>query len=286
MITDHIARTGRVRRFVGLAPGGGRLGTKYGCDERRGGGRRGKVKGWSVASARRNSEFLRSVDFDRMPLRGAWSLTLTMRDCPEPGVWRERMGRMRDWMRKRFHRGEGRSASHGVVEMTKRGVPHLHMSLFGMFWLDLVQYWLKMWEDHGAGWEGQHTAPMTSARGWSEYCAKHAARGLRHYQRDPELWPESWKKGGAGRMWFALGDWEVKGWDGFRVSDRDWYQLRRRVRRYMGHRYAKAGRRHGLSWGGGVGIARGFEAVWVGNTVGGSGLRSPPEGVEALVCLI
>jgi hypothetical protein len=77
--------------------------------------------------------------------------------------------------------------------------------------------------------------PIYDAVGWAQYVAKHAARGVRHYQRSPENIPAHWK-GTTGRMWGKRGDWpvseplkiELDDWRG----DGGWYAFRRLVRSY------------------------------------------------------
>jgi len=52
-------------------------------------------------------------------------------------------------------------------------------------------------------------ALIFDALGWNQYLSKHAARGLRHYQRSSASLPSAWRGGSAGRMWGKLGNWPI-----------------------------------------------------------------------------
>jgi hypothetical protein len=64
--------------------------------------------------------------------------------------------------------------------------------------------------------------------GWFKYLAKHAARGVHHYQRSAENIPDGWKK--TGRIWGHTGDWPLIDPDKRVITDREYFQLRRLAR--------------------------------------------------------
>jgi hypothetical protein len=70
--------------------------------------------------------------------------------------------------------------------------------------------------------------PITAALGWFQYCAKHAARGVTHYQRDSSNIPEGWHK--TGRMWGYRGEWDLAEPLALSCDDGTFYRMRRMVR--------------------------------------------------------
>lgn len=171
-----------------------------------GGGKRGAVGGWSADSIRSNQRFLFSID--GAALAGlAYSFTLTLRDCPPShkewqalrNRWFKRLWRM-DLLRL-----------HWVTEWQIRMVPHLH----GCAYFDsegratarrIIEAWLEVADEYRPAVQSQFVAQMYDTVGWFQYVSKHAARGLRHYQRSPDKIPPGWQ-GVTGRMWGAVGDW-------------------------------------------------------------------------------
>lgn len=199
-------------------------------------GPRGKVGGWTAASSRRNLRFLWSVRTDGLSGQG-WSFTLTVRDCPaSPQEWAE-------WCATYWKRlfAEGAVRLHWVIEWQRRGCPHLHGSIYfpnEMSADEVKNVLLESWcyrNPFRPGRPQQVANPIYDAVGWGQYVAKHAARGVQHYQRSPENIPEAWQ-GKTGRMWGYRGVWPVdapvrlemegKGGDG------GWYAFRRLVRSY------------------------------------------------------
>lgn len=163
---------------------------------------RGVVRGWTEGAARRNALFLYSVREGELTGFGG-AYTLTVRDCPPShDDWR----RLREaWFAKL--RRLGLIRAHWVTEWQRRGVPHLHCAI----WFDIdvgaepLFHWYKLARDYGAGLRGQHYRPIYDEVGWFQYLAKHAVRGLNHYQRSPENVPDGWER--TGRLWGYLGDW-------------------------------------------------------------------------------
>ena len=194
---------------------------------------RGEVGGWSRGSTRRNVAFLRSVvpdslliDSEGQTLYG-YAFTLTLRECPLTSTeWH----RMRTMYFKRLARA-GMTRAHWVVEWQRRGVPHLHGCIWSPhknFNVAVIQDWLQIAAPYGAGPKGQHQRPIHDAIGWFKYLAKHAARGVSHYQRSPENVPKGWKK--TGRVWGYLGDWDRRDSMQLTIEDSTFYRLRRYVR--------------------------------------------------------
>ena len=199
-------------------------------------GKRGKVGGWTAASSRRNLRFLWSVRTDDLTGQG-WSFTLTVRDCPaSPQEWAA-------WCATYWKRvfAAGAIRLHWVIEWQRRGCPHLHGSVYfppDMAQADVLNVLLDSWcyrNPFGAGRMQQVANQIYDAVGWGQYVAKHAARGVQHYQRSSDNIPKEWK-GKTGRMWGTRGDWpvdepvklEMEGKDG----DGGWYAFRRLVRSY------------------------------------------------------
>lgn len=141
--------------------------------------------GWSPGAVRRNTEFLMCVREDKLTGVGL-ALTLTVRDCPATS---------KDWhnMRRAWEarmRRAGMIRLHWVTEWQRRGVPHLHCAI----WFSGIVYdvplcidaWLAVASSCGAALRGQHGRIIDGVVGWFQYVSKHAARGVRHYQRCSE----------------------------------------------------------------------------------------------------
>lgn len=199
-------------------------------------GLRGEVGGWTAASSRRNMRFLWSVDVAGLDGVG-WSFTLTVRDCPAtPKEWAA-------WCKVYWERlfKAGAIRLHWVIEWQRRGCPHLHGSVYfpeSMNRHQVENVVLNGWvyrNPFGPGLMQQRCLPIYDAVGWAEYVAKHAARGVQHYQRSPENIPEHWK-GKTGRMWGSRGTWPLS--EPLRIvlqgreGDGGFFAFRRLVRSY------------------------------------------------------
>jgi hypothetical protein len=74
----------------------------------------------------------------------------------------------------------------------------------------------------------QHVQRIRSIAGWAAYLAKHASRGVSHYQRQQSTLPSGWSS--SGRLWAKGGSWPVI--DERREIDwRSWYRFRRAARK-------------------------------------------------------
>jgi len=196
-------------------------------------GKRGVVRGWTVAATRRNLRFLYSVNVPDLTGLG-FALTLTLRDCPPTA---DDWHRLRRAFLMRMQR-MGLIRAHWVTEWQQRGVPHLHGAFYFPEPVDTSAYvelhrriipaWCDVAAAYGSAPWAQHVVPIRDTVGWLQYVAKHAARGVRHYQRSTEAVPEGWEK--TGRVWGYVGDWPTR--DAMRVelSHEGYYRFRRLVR--------------------------------------------------------
>lgn len=197
--------------------------------------KRDVVQGWTSKTTRSNTAFLRSVVLDGLTGVGI-TFTLTVQECPSTS---DEWHKMRRAMVERLRRA-GFIRLHWVVEWQKRGYPHLH----GMVYFPhcdgkqvhqlrdkVTGTWCEIAEKYGAKPWAQHTAVIIEAVGWLKYLAKHAARGVNHYQRSPENIPPQWCRK-TGRVWGHLGDWPCN--DAIRISltQPGYYAFRRLVRAY------------------------------------------------------
>jgi hypothetical protein len=220
---------------------------------------RGIITGWNKDMARRNRDFLQSIDPSR--LTGLPVVyTATIRDTPATAQdwarlvhnWRKRLARL------------GSIRDHWVVEWQRRGTPHLHgMAFFDPAtffdphasrahkWLSrnggfdgspeavaflargyadaMRDHWLRVAEPYRAGIRGQRFEPAHGLTGWLAYLSKHASRGVEHYQRQRHQLPDGWQS--SGRLWGKGGDWPTieASWS---IDARTQFRLRRALRRY------------------------------------------------------
>lgn len=187
---------------------------------------RGAVEGWSDGATRRNTGFLRTVRESELHGHG-YAVTLTLKTCPPtPDDWH----RIRRAWEKRVSR-DGMIRMHWVTEWQRRGVPHLHVSVWlptpdpsGLLW-----HWVQVAGAYGALDRGQHCTPIHGAVGWFQYVSKHASRGVKHYQRNPANIPEQWKSK-TGRVWGKCGHWPVDAGHKISLEPSGFFALRRIVR--------------------------------------------------------
>lgn len=144
---------------------------------------RGKASGWTRAVARRNNDFLMSVDGPALADQGepyAVSLTFGREGIVSP----ERLRDVREALFDRLRR-MGLIRLHWLVEFQGDGTPHLHMLLYlpGPGQADAIRgHWLDVAGWSGARASGQHVVSVNHLRGWKQYLGKHGIRGVRHYQ--------------------------------------------------------------------------------------------------------
>lgn len=203
-------------------------------------GLRGEVTGWSIGAARRNAEFLQSVDLDSLGFAECFTVTLTLRENPETA---EQFHGMRTDFIKRLRR-RGLVRAHWVIEWTRKGTAHLHMYVemsegFTEEHL-LPVWWVQIAQKSGAvaRAEGQHVARVWDALGWLKYSAKHASRGVNNYQRQGV--PKGWKK--TGRVWGKIGQWETEEPGKVELTLAEFHRFRRLVRHQRIAEARQAGR--------------------------------------------
>lgn len=187
---------------------------------------RGETSGWSESSSRSNTRFLYSVVPDQLTGYG-YAFTFTVKDLPPtPSDWEKLRRKFIERLRRM-----GFIRLHWLTEWQRRGVPHLHGSVYfekpltTEQYLGLSQHWVDSAKEFNATIQGQNVKEITSALGWLEYLSKHAARGIWHYQRNGK--PESWDK--TGRMWGKSGDWPTRVTEA-EISMSDYHRLRRMCR--------------------------------------------------------
>lgn len=194
--------------------------------------KRGEVTGWTSATARRNTKFLYSVDIEQLSGFG-YAFTLTLPACPSTS---EDWQRLRKYFFERLKRAVKLLRLHWVTEWTRRGVPHLH----GVVYVEeeLKQDGLiiaKVWErltfdrDIFVSLSAQDVKPIKTVRGWLEYLAKHASRGIQHYQRQGK--PAGWEK--TGRVWGHVGHWPTVTPVEVSLAPREAFRLRRLADAYL-----------------------------------------------------
>lgn len=133
-----------------------------------GGGKRGTVRAFSAASARRLRYTLLTARCD-LPM---YSMTLTIRDYRDPVTWRRNV----DAWAKRVTRS--RSACIWRVELQRRGTPHLHIILWSRCPAVVRAAWLSVWGVNGDPDHEAHAVqydPCTTSA-WYEYLAAHATK--------------------------------------------------------------------------------------------------------------
>lgn len=178
------------------------------------------TKGWTPNVARRNEQRLQQIDFDAIDGIPAF-VTLTM-PAQQMGDVSAAMfhGWLKSWLR--YMKRHGLQHYYWILEFQASGNPHLHV----LVWLDhdcdpletfkALRSWVGILNKSGVGarlqgqiWEsidvgGEITVDGERVPAHPErvlmYLAKHAARGVAHYQRQVENMPEDWKYR-SGRVW-------------------------------------------------------------------------------------
>lgn len=204
-------------------------GTSFGCaplknDHKR--GIRGETNGWTSTASRSNQRFLYSVVPEQLTGFG-YAFTFTVKDLPPtPADWEKLRRKFIERLRRM-----GFIRLHWLTEWQRRGVPHLHgcvyfeKQLTTEEYLGLSQHWVDAAKDFNASILGQNVKEISSALGWLQYLAKHAARGVWHYQRNGK--PKSWEK--TGRMWGKSGEWPTRSTQ-FEINKKEFFRLRRLFR--------------------------------------------------------
>lgn len=192
---------------------------------------RGTVRGWSESAARRNVQFLYSVQTEKLDGYG-YAVTLTVRDCPESAA--DFHAARRAWI-ERLRRA-GMIRLHWVMEWQRRGVPHLHAAVYmseplPREGLELTMFWQDVARNRGwtASYQSQDAKPITGAVGWLQYLSKHAGRSKSHYQR--QGMPDGWKS--SGRVWGYVGSWATTSFEPITLDGRETARVRRLMDGYL-----------------------------------------------------
>jgi hypothetical protein len=162
------------------------------------------------------------------------AITLTLKDCPPTAADWHRIRRA--WIKRMERLGMVRL--HWVTEWQRRGVPHLH----GAIWFPdayhgqkAIEAWVAVASEYGASLKGQHWRMIDGPIGWFQYLAKHAARGVKHYQRSGDNVPEGWQSK-TGRVWGHTGAWPLAEPRKFGLQDQHgdggFFHMRRMVRNW------------------------------------------------------
>lgn len=191
--------------------------------------KRGKVQGWSKGSARRNLQFLWSIDTQSLTGTG-FAVTLTTGVTPASSDdWEQAR---RAWFARLRRRGMHRY--HWVTEWTRIGRPHLHAAVYttdSAAIANILLAWLEVADS--SGWpvspSAQHIVPISGVDGWLQYVSKHASRGVTHYQHLGK--PEGWST--TGKLWGKGGDWPSESVQELELGVEQFLYFRRRVWDWM-----------------------------------------------------
>lgn len=178
------------------------------------------TRGWTSNVARRNEQRLQQVDFDAIEGVPAF-VTLTM---PSQQMGEVSASLFHGWLKRwlQYMKRHGLQHYYWILEFQASGNPHLHV----LAWLDhepdaletykALRSWVRMlnksgvcarqqgqvWETIDLGGELVVDGERMSAHPERVlmYLAKHAARGVAHYQRRIENMPDDWRQR-SGRVW-------------------------------------------------------------------------------------
>ena len=209
------------------------------------------TKGWTVNVARRNEQRLQQVDFNAIEGVPAF-VTLTM---PSGQMSEVSAAEFHGWLKRwlQFMKRHGLRHYYWILEFQASGNPHLHV----LAWLDrdwdaLEQFkalrsWVGILNKSGVGarlqgqiWEridvgGEITVDGETVPAHPErvlmYLAKHAARGVAHYQRQIANMPEDWQYR-SGRVWGHDRGLPLRAQQDFETDYSTFWTFRRLVRRW------------------------------------------------------
>ena len=209
------------------------------------------TKGWTSNVARRNEQRLQQVDFEAVDGVPAF-VTLTM---PAQQMADVSAAMFHAWLKRwiQYMKRHGLLHYYWILEFQATGNPHLHL----LVWLDhdwdaLEQYkalrsWVNMLNksDVGARLQGQiwenidvggelvvdgERVPAHPERVLM-YLAKHAARGVAHYQRRLSNMPDDWQYR-SGRVWGHDHGLPLREQEDFETDYPTFWTFRRLVRRW------------------------------------------------------
>jgi len=190
--------------------------------------KRDVIKGWSSGAVRRHTKWLYGIEAENLDGRG-YAYTLTLRRTPASAA--EFHSMRTAWIKRLVRAGAIRT--HWVIEWQRRGTPHIHAAVyFASTNVDPyeairpVLAWVELADDYGAALQGQHYDTIDGALGWLKYLSKHAARGVKHYQRQSK--PPGWVK--TGRLWGHTGEWPEREPLRFETDMTAYWRYRRLIR--------------------------------------------------------
>ena len=209
------------------------------------------TRGWTTNVARRNEQRLQQIDFDGIDGVPAF-VTLTM---PSGQMGEVSAADFHGWLKRwlQFMKRHGLTHYYWILEFQASGNPHLHV----LVWLDhawdaLEQYKaLRSWvgilnkSDVGARLQGQIWEPIdvggelvvdgervpAHPERVLMYLAKHAARGVVHYQRQIANMPDDWQFR-SGRVWGHDRGLPLREQQDFETDYSTFWTFRRLVRRW------------------------------------------------------
>lgn len=212
---------------------------------------RTNTKGWTPNVARRNEQRLQQIDFDVIDGTPAF-VTLTM---PSQQMEDVSAAMFHGWLKRwlQYMKRHGMLHYYWILEFQGSGNPHVHI----LVWIDhefdvLEQYralisWVNMLDKSNIGarlqaqvWEpidvgGEIVVDGERVPAHPErvlmYLAKHAARGVAHYQRRIENMPDDWQYR-SGRVWGHDRGLPLREQDDFECSYKEFWAYRRLVRRW------------------------------------------------------
>lgn len=175
---------------------------------------RTETRGWTRNVARRNEQRLQQIDFEHVDgVPGFVTLTMPAQQMADVSAAMFH-GWLKSWLR--YMKRHGMRHYYWILEFQGSGNPHLHV----LVWLDhtpepletykALRSWVGILDKSGvcARLQGQvwesidvdgETVPAHPERVLM-YLAKHAARGVAHYQRQLSNMPEDWQYR-SGRVW-------------------------------------------------------------------------------------
>lgn len=231
---------------------------------------RSNTNGWTANVARRNEQRLQQIDFDAIDGEAAF-VTLTMPKQQMADVSSEQFHRwLNAWLV--YMRRRGMRHYYWILEFQASGNPHLHVIVWLSDWRTggakrgyehhtwfgeagvLEQYkalaqWVKMLNADGvaakvdaqnfqlvelgksSNVDGVRLESATPER-LLMYLAKHAARGVAHYQRQISNMPDDWKYR-SGRVWGHDGKLPLREQLDYECSYEVFWAYRRLVRRWV-----------------------------------------------------
>lgn len=137
--------------------------------------KRGKCQGMSPSSRRRLVRFLGAYS---VVDRDMYGMTLTVPDCADVVLWRER------WTRFALECGRNDLPFVWRVELQKRGVPHVHLIFWGSDFAAqfLRSLWFFVWglENHPAALEYGVDIRRIQDDGWALYLIYHQFKHDKH----------------------------------------------------------------------------------------------------------